>query len=456
MSNQFFPFGLAPGSNPAQSFPYDVIINEENPGLVLDPTEPNGVYVAFREVAGCSWWVLNADYNTDAAQWEQQSPTNAALPAYALEQCADGTVKRYTAIATNTPGNPVSWVLVWTLDSKGNMTLEPQAGTTTGQIASVIDVTWNAGSPAVMNVREINLTDTSSNAGSFVDNINVNNTPVWQIRKDGTLTAGIIPFARITGFVIPSGTTINNGVFTGTSTFSGPAVFNNTVTANDGLTVAGGIGVDDINVTGNEHVGGNFQVDGTSTLNNLTATGTVSLPAATFPVDSIVGTNGVSVTNSGNAYTVDGTSLVETIESTDGTVTVGRSGQTIDLTAGSTVPIVYGASFVVAQNYPITATTGTLTFPSALPGGAGVSYTIIVHGSLQFQDASHTLTLTGSGSGVTWPNSPQSYQNSQAGSFPFTSYGTCSGGDNPFVTWTCDDQLGFTPMTMVMVAYVNP
>jgi hypothetical protein len=269
-NNNFFPFSAPVGSSGQSVLPYDLVINEVDPGLVLSPTEPNGVYVVFREVAGCSWWALNADYNVDAANWEQVAPQNPALPAYALEQCSNGTLTRYTAVATITPGTAVTWVPVWSLDANGNVTSSPVTDTLSSQIASSINITWAAGSPTVMNVREINLTDSSSNANSLVDNITVNGNPVWQVRKDGTLIAGTIPYARISGVPSP---TYNNVTFTGTSTFNGPVVMNNGLTVAGGETVTGGLTTDTAHVTGNETVGGTLEVTGATTLASLAVTG---------------------------------------------------------------------------------------------------------------------------------------------------------------------------------------
>lgn len=452
MTNQFFPFGPAPGNSGQAYLPYDLIINEDNPGIILEPTEANGVVTVFREVGGVSWWVLNADYNTDDAQWEQVSPSNAALPAYALAQSAGGAVTRYTAIATNTPGTAVAWVPVWTLDAKGNMAVEPLTGTAAGQIASAIDVTWNAGEPAVMNVREINLTDTSSNSSSWLDNLSVNGAPVWQVRKDGTLLTGIIPFANVTGFTLPPDQTL-----TGTTTFTGPAIFEDglhvtagtatfdgPVVVNDGLDVTGGETVDDLTVTD------------TATINHLNVTGSASLPAGAVPVQNITGSGGVVVTNSGTTFNADGSALVETITSTGGTVTISRTGQTIDLEVGSggALPYVQG----MVRRVSIRPVTGgpfplvtTLTLPT-LPGTSGDHY--------QVYASAFSNTNTGGyqkmhGSGATW-ESDVTADDSIGGPQPIDLNGTAVGGQTPSVDYTISNEDGAAPYNGVFQLFAYP
>lgn len=451
MSNMFYPFGEAAGSNPAQSYPFDLIVNEANPGLILQPTEPNGVYVAFREVGGCSWWALNADYNTDDAQWEQQGTCNAALPAYALEQCASGTVNRYTAVATNTPGDAITWVLVWSLDVAGNMTSTPRNGTNESMIAAAINVTWSAGSPAVMNVREINLTDSSSNSQSLVDNINVNGTPVWQVRKDGTLEVGIIPFARITGFTLPSGVTLNNANFTGTSTFTGPVIMT------DGLTVTGGETVDSLHVTANEIIDGNLNVGGTTTLNVLNVTGSINVPAGTIPVTAVTGTNGIAVTNTGTSYNASGAALVETVTSSDSSVTLTRTGQVVDITAGAVAPVIPGSWFINTEFVPAVGTpqSGSISL-GPLPGTSADTFRVVYWGVTGFKDAGSSMVFTGTpATNITWDEASVTVFNGQGNATAFMYFGTAKGGTTPTVSWTTTDYVFATPFTATIAAGIQ-
>lgn len=585
----YYPFGPVPSSSNPNVFPYDIVIEENFPGLVFQPTEPSGVYSVIREVNGCLWFVNNADWNPNTGLWTQEDPTNANLPAYALELCGDGTFTRYAATATLVPGTAVGWIRIFEIDANGQVISTPLTVAIPSQAQQQIFVTWNAGSATQVQARLVQVTDNSSSASSALDNLVVNGVSKWLVDKAGVLQAGSIPFARITGF----SPVFNNATFTGTSTFNGP------VHDNNGLTVAGGETVDTINVTSS------------ATINNPTLTGTVTIPGGgqlgdapaftttsftypalnssiTIPITSshgypigatvivsgsgtsgsenfigtITNNNGMpstsitvqnhqnifgspgdtvnsgavvsfscfqpNITSPDNSIIVAGTSIAPTLEvgspfppvttssfsipaigsnvtfsyrTNDGfpqfgyviiandtgngqflgkvvsnsqsggicttTVTnlgvylgaVGASmpaGHVFLFSAGYDPSIIsIGQTFAKATNFAIGATTGTLAFSTPLIGTSSNTYLVICSGSLQFQNSSRQLTLTGSGTGTTWPNSPQIYQNANAGTFPFTFYGTAVGGALPSVTWTCNDVLFAEPMTMVLVAYVQ-
>lgn len=439
MSNNpsFYPFGPSPTNSGQAYLGYDLEIQKIDPGIILNPTEPNGVYVVFREVNGCSWWVLNADYNIDDAQWEQDSPTNAANPAYAIEQCADGTRNIFMANPTIIPGNPVSWVTLWSTDTNGNQTFSPLTATLTTQIFQTISGVWNAGTGVVMHAKELVIVDTSSSAASYVDEVYVNGTPVWQIRKDGTLETGIIPYARITG--APSPPSFNNPTFTGTSTFDGPAVFT------DGVSVTGGTldssvpvdFTDGLSVTGGETVD-TLDVTGSATIHDPTFTGAVVLPTGAA-VTSLTGSNGIVVTNTGNAFNASGGSLVNTIESTDSSVTIAQTGQVVNITAGSSAPAIPGSWFINTEFLaPGTGSTGGSTSLGPLPGNSSVTYRIVYWGTAALKDSSSSISITGTpATGVTWDEATATYYNGLANAFPFMYFGTAEGGTTPTVTWAC-------------------
>lgn len=523
----YFPFGSLAQASGQQIFPYDLIINEAYPGLVLDPTEPSSVYSALREVSGCVWWVLNADYNQNTNQWEQDSPTNASLPAYALEQCQDGSFTRYVTAATIVPGNPITWTPVWTMDSQGYVTIEPRPATVGTQVGEIIDVTWTAGSSTQMSATRLNVTDTSSAATSFVQDERVNNNPVWQVQKDGTLITGIIPFARITGYTPPS---FNNVTLTGTTTMTGPVVMESDDHVEGNLTVDGSItGNSTLYIAGHSDLHGGAQIEsgltvaggetvtGGLTTDNLTVTGTATLPSSAYPVitspDSsilvsntpqaphiqvatpvpAVATNsftmpavGATVDISMNSqfgfpqfsYVVVATNngtgqflgqVTTTVSQVGNIITqrvvnlqpqIGGPGTSFPagvgiIFTGSWIPSLatQGQTYAAAANFAPGATTGSLSLSAVLPGDSSNQWLVIVSGSLEFQNASKQLTLTGGGAGVTWPSSPQNYQNANAGTFPFTLFGTAQGGSTPSVTWTCNDVLAFEPMTMTLICY---
>lgn len=260
-SQIFYPFANQPPTSNQNVFPYDIIINEAYPGIIFDPTEPGGVYSVIREVDGCLWFVNNADFDMTLLEWTQEDPTNPALPAYALELCADGTFNRYFGAATTVPGTPVSWQLVFEIDANGSVISTPPVVTASGDPMQQINVTWNAGSLTQLIAREVDITLTSADSDSIFDELVVNGTQKWVVDINGILQVGEIPFARISGF----SPVFNGATFTGTTTFNGP------ITANDGEELTGGLTVDTVDATGTitasafEIAGGGFLSDAPTT-----------------------------------------------------------------------------------------------------------------------------------------------------------------------------------------------
>ncbi|MDE2097417.1 MAG: hypothetical protein KGL39_09250 [Patescibacteria group bacterium] len=193
-----FPFQQGAGTAIPSIIYWDLIIEEEYPGISMLPTLPSGAYQEIREVNGALWWVTNAMWNPTTAQWEQDSPADASTPAYALEQGADGSFTRYVAPATVVAGTAVVWTAVYAQDGAGNTTIEPTAQTVGALIGLLEKVSWNVGVGVAATARQITVTDTSSSTASLLDNFVVNGTPVWQVRKDGTLVTGKIPASAIT------------------------------------------------------------------------------------------------------------------------------------------------------------------------------------------------------------------------------------------------------------------
>lgn len=469
----YYPFASVPSTSNSNVFPYDIVVDTVYPGLIFDAQEAGAAYSVIREVEGCLWFVLNADFDETTLQWTQEDPTNPNTSAYAMELCAAGTWNWYSGAPTLIPGTPVTWRQVFLIDANGSVISTPQTVTTSINGSEQLLVTWNAGSLTQVTARFMNVTDTSSAANSILDNMAVNGVSKWQVDKTGTLQVGIIPAARITGLTPFPG--FNNVTLTGTTTVSGPADFNGPVVMNDGLTVTAGATILEgtltstigstleggTTVTGGEAVTGGLTTDslgvtGTATVGALHATGTSDLNGTVTAGAglSVAGTSNLHnvVLAAGDSITVNGTTPTTTLESTDGTISVTQVSPTEYNIGVSTTHPPSGATYAVATNFAVGSTTGSLTL-GPLPGTGSDTYIVICSGSLQFQNASKLLTLTGSGAGVTWPNSPQGYQNANAGCFPFTFYGTAVGGTSPSVTWTCNDMLGFEPMTMVIAAY---
>lgn len=506
----YFPFGSLSPASGQQVFPYDVIINEAYPGIVLDPTEPNAIYSALREVSGCVWWVLNADFNQNTNQWEQDSPTNASIAAYALEQCSDGTITRYVAVATVIPGNPVNWIPVWRIDANGFETISPLSATQAAQISQHIEVTWSAGTSTQMSATRLDVTDTSSNATSFIQDERVNNNPVWQVQKDGTLVTGIIPFARITGYTPPS---FNNVTLTGTTTMTGDLHVEGNEQLDGNLTVNGSItGNSTLYIASHSDLHGGASVEsgltvtGGETVDNLTVTGTATLPSSAYPhiTSPLVSIN---VGGTPQNPTVDvATPVPATIV---GSITMPAVGSTVDITinsafgfpqfsyivvatnngtaqflgqvtttvtsGGGTItqrvqnlqPQIGGPGTVFASGHGIifsgswTPTLGTVrnTYAAAVrpPGSPPTtatltlptlqgtsSQTYLLYAEMTYDTAGGgSQTLTGGGGGTVSWESPQT-EPDFGGPQSIQLIGTANGGDTPSCTWTQTGGIGAT------------
>lgn len=217
----YYPFAVVPSSSNQNVFPYDIVINEIFPGLIFDPTEAGSVYSVIREVNGCLWFVLNADWDATTLQWTQEDPTNPNLPAFAMELCAAGTWQWYQANPTLIPGTPVVWNRLFVIDGKGYVNSTPLTVTASGLGQNQLTATWNAGSATQVEARRVAITDLSSGANSLLDNLVVNGSSKWAVDKTGLLVAGTVPASSVVNLFV-------NPTFTGTSTFNGPAVFNST------------------------------------------------------------------------------------------------------------------------------------------------------------------------------------------------------------------------------------
>jgi hypothetical protein len=307
-----FPFKPQASESQSQTFAYDVVISEAFPGVVFEPTEPNGQYQEIREVSGDLWLVTNAQFNTNTLTFQQNSPCNPADPAYAWRLMANGNSIRYSAVATTAPNINVTWVQMFEVDGAGNINSTPLVQTTPVDNLQLEPI-WNVGTPTTTGSFEQDVTDTSSAANSFLEKFKVNGTVVWQVRKDGTLVNGIVPFANVTGPF-----NLNNATFTGTSTFTGPADFEDGINVSgapavitDGETVTGGLTTDSLHDTGNAQIDGTETVTGALNANggvnttNVDASGTVTgsslVLTGSNPVISYVGeiVNNIAGTEAG-------------------------------------------------------------------------------------------------------------------------------------------------------------
>ena len=241
-----YPFSPAAGLIGNGTIPYDLIINEAYPGIVFLPTEANGQYEVIREVAGSWWFVTNADWvDPPIGQWQQNGAMNPSLPAYAMVLTPTGQIVRYHGAATLAQNVNVVWVEVFEVTDNGNLYTSPVTNTVSNnEPALSLNPTWNVGPGISATGIQLNVTDVSSNGGSYLENLMVSNTPQWAVNKEGVLAYGTVPFGHITG----------------------PFVFNSPVTMTAGVTVTGGETVDSLHVTGNEQVDGTLTVNGHSNL----------------------------------------------------------------------------------------------------------------------------------------------------------------------------------------------
>lgn len=408
----FWPFAQNPLNAIPQIINYDLVIQEPYPGICFEPTAPGGIYQEIREVDGCLWIVTNALFNPNTLQWEQDSPCNPALGAYALEQCESGNLTRYVADPTYAINTEVTWIPVWVIDTNGLHFIEPRALTSQSQVPDVLDVTWNAGSGAKMISRQENITDTSSNVASAVDQIKVDNTPVWEVRKDGTLVIGHVPFSVLPNLVqnvaglSPVLVTVANRLatvslqhgdyvdLTNTQSISGQK----TITAMAGLLVGpyGSIGSGDkvTGITFGCKVAANpFTFEATSTDAVILAISTASssenptgvdvyfdsgltigdtyIPTLIFTIDS---------TGTITKGTINNTVLTNALEGVDGIQVYadGGTGKTAISGAGLIATIVSSNSSILAtltpaQTYDLSVNTSSLPVGATLQNGGGGS-----------------------------------------------------------------------------------
>jgi hypothetical protein len=403
MAESIFPFLPNGASAPPQTFPYDVVINDAFPGIQFIPTEPNGEYQEIREVSGSLWLVTNAMWNANLLQWDQESPQNTGLPAYALSLQADGSFARYMSPATNIPLTPISWTLLFVIDKDGLIVRSPNPLASGPMIGEQTTLEFTAGSAVIVNADILFVTDVASNSESSVQLIEVNGTPIWKVRKDGQLEIGTVPYTSITG-APPPFPGFNNATFTGTTTFNGPVIENGPVQANSTTDFFGAV----------------------TAHSSLTANTTLFVAGHTT-LDSVdVNTTAIFhgiIEKAGGAPVVG-------LSSPDSSIAVVQTGQnyTVELPTTS-------VGFTSVQGS--TSNAGTFeNYP--LPGVASqdwvASVNVIVELSAPLNAG--TLTITGTGSSIPGPWDSFSYTvtNPAQTIIPMSLVGHANGGDNLVMT----------------------
>ena len=104
-----------------------------------------------------------------------------------------------------------------------------------GQTSQDLEQTWNAGA-TVFTAHKINVTDTASDATSKLQDLQVGGVSKWGVKKDGELTAGIIPFARLQNNSLASFYSTSDQ--TGSTTVPAAVTFNNTSSWASGISIA--------------------------------------------------------------------------------------------------------------------------------------------------------------------------------------------------------------------------
>jgi len=418
MAESIYPFLPDNAVSPSGNFPFDIVIGATAfPGIQFLPTEPNGEYQEIREVSGNLWLVTNAMWNQNLLQWDQESPQNTGLPAYALELGADGSMTRWESPPTNIPSTPITWTRLFQIDNKGQVISVPLTVLTINQASQQIFVTWDPGVGVQVQGRLLQVTDVASAANSLLDNLVVNGVSKWAVDKTGTLVTGIIPSARITGLGPFPG--FNNVTLTGATVVAGTldvfgaGTFHSSLTADTTLFVVG------LTTTGSLHVTGGATVDASLTANStLDVLGHTQLANVTL--------------NPGTHIDVNGTTPVVTLSSPDGSITISQpTSHSYTVQAPTTANhISIGGAVVSYGGSPL-----SLTVPSN-----GASWNVVCQAFIQYTSSGgvSTLNVTGTGgtAGGAWQGGSDPVAN-----LPATTFGQftlqLNGLANPGDTVTC-------------------
>ena len=108
------------------------------------------------------------------------------------------TTKKITQLSTLVQGDvaPTADVLP-IVDLGASETKKATAAAIVGATLPSITATWN-NVATTFDAIKIDITDTASAAASSLENLKVGGVSKWAVRKDGVLTAGSVPFDRLT------------------------------------------------------------------------------------------------------------------------------------------------------------------------------------------------------------------------------------------------------------------
>jgi hypothetical protein len=113
-------------------------------------------------------------------------------------------------------------------------TKKATAAAIVGKSIGALSATWN-NALTTFKARVFNVTDTASAAASLLDDLQVGGVSKWSVRKDGELTVGTIPFARLQNNSI--GSFYSTADQTGSITTPTAFTFSNTVGFSTGISI---------------------------------------------------------------------------------------------------------------------------------------------------------------------------------------------------------------------------
>lgn len=192
-----YPYGGAIAVSPESLITTDLQIQKAFPGIEMLGTEPGAVYEEQREVNGDWWFATNATFEStlNPNVWAQVTSSAAS---YAVVLRGNGSMQRLSAPAG--AAAPLAWVTLWTVDALGGQFNTPSTFVTNAEFGNNLALTWNAPA-AIMTASKTNVVDTASAAASLLQDLQVGGTSKWSVRKDGTLTVGIVPSSVLSGTI---------------------------------------------------------------------------------------------------------------------------------------------------------------------------------------------------------------------------------------------------------------
>jgi hypothetical protein len=120
-------------------------------------------------------------------------------------------------------------------DTGSSETKKATAAAIVGKSIGALAATWN-NALTTFKARVFNVTDTNSAAASLLDDLQVGGVSKWSVRKDGELTAGVVPFDRLKNNSI--GSFYSTADQTGSVSTPTALTFSNTASWASGISIA--------------------------------------------------------------------------------------------------------------------------------------------------------------------------------------------------------------------------